>query len=82
MQNIGLRSSGIRRKQNLGLKRDKAVKMPNFFFFFFFRFSYLMVMGIVLRKRCVVEQKNYDITSGRRDVDPHGWLRTAQGRMG
>ena len=41
-----------------------------------------MVMGIVLRKRCVAKKKNYHITSGRRDVDPHGWLRAAQGRLG
>ena len=81
MQNIGLRSSGIRRKKNLGLKRDKAVKMPNFFFFFFSLFL-PHGDGNCFKEKMCSGTKNYDITSGKRDVDPHGWLRTAQGRMG
>ena len=29
-----------------------------------------------------VNIKTDDVTSGRRDVNPHRWLRAAQGRMG
>lgn len=58
MQNIGLRSSGIN-GQNLGFKSDKAVSTLTFLPSspFFFRFSCLMAMGKVLRKRCVMEQQ-------------------------
>ena len=57
MQNIGLRSSG-NNGQNLGFKSDKAVSTLTFLPSSpFFRFSCLMAMGKVLRKRFVMEQQ-------------------------
>ena len=66
MQNIGLQSLGMRRKQNFEIvcgftcKSDTAVLTFTFHFLF----------------------SPDDITSGRRDMDPHGRLWAAQGRMG
>ena len=35
-----------------------------------------------LADKLVLDHKTNDVTSGRRDLDPHGALRAAQGRMG
>ena len=64
MQNIGLQSLGMGRKQNFeivcGFKSDTAVLTVTFHFL----------------------SSPDDVTSGRRDMDLHGRLWEAQGRMG
>ena len=82
MQNIGLRSSGIN-GQNLGFKSDKAVSTLTFlpsspFFSLFLPHG----DGKSFKEKVCDGTTNCDITSGRRDVVPKGWLRAAQGRMG
>ena len=82
MQNIGLRSSGIN-GQNLGFKSDKAVSTLTFrpsspFFSLFLPHG----DGKSFKEKVCDGTTNCDITSGRGDVVPKGWLRAAQGRMG
>ena len=66
------------RKQNFGIKSDKAVLL----LFFFFSLLLPHGDGKSFKEKVCDGTTNCDITSGRRDVVPKGWLRAAQGANG